>query len=221
MHTPEAPAGDPQRVERPANSPRHPAVDEREPETSRGFRETPAGDWGGGEVPADAVPPFITASFMWDQREHARVIRQITRHAKGATTQRMALWFLALLLTGWMLLDGSLSVLWMFVVLWVLLPGFGSSWLSARSYARQHPGVTQPWHFTLSDEGVRSTSASADTVVRWAALRNVVETREFFLFFVADRRAQFLPKRALAEWQLPQARALIQRHVALQDRTRS
>lgn len=54
---------------------------------------------------------------------------------------------------------------------------------------------TQVFHF--SDAGLQMSAGAASTTVGWDVVLQARETREFFLFFFAKRRAYYLPKRAV------------------------
>jgi hypothetical protein len=182
------------------------------------------------DSPVLSESPSLTARFMWDRDEHRRLVRQITVHAsKGKSARKTyltlgAIWvvivMIPILMGDW---GGAKAVFpWLLVLaFWLGLFRFGTPWLAARSYRKQHPCVSDPFGVTLDGEGVRSTCSHSDVLIRWSGVRQAIETREFFLFFYSDRCAAYLPKRALtAPGELGRARELTLTHVALRDATK-
>jgi hypothetical protein len=79
----------------------------------------------------------------------------------------------------------------------------------ARRHVRSSPAAVGPQTIRLHDEGISSQGALYNTDVKWTALLKVVETREFFLFFLGKAHAYYLPKRALQGEDIVPARELI------------
>jgi len=169
--------------------------------------------------------PAVSASFMWDPAEHRRLLRAITRHAKLPGWYRhsgvllyaaAALSVLLPMLTGnWEGVRASFP--WALVLaFWLALFRVLTPWLAVRSYPKQHPCVSSPFHVSLTDEGVRTTCDHSDVLVKWDGVRWAVETGDFFLFFVSDRCAHYLPVRALeGPAAVERARDFILRHAPL------
>jgi hypothetical protein len=64
--------------------------------------------------------------------------------------------------------------------------------------------------WTVSAEGFASHSSAFDGMLRWPAIHRVVETREFFLFYIAATSATFIPKAyATSPVELDNVRAII------------
>lgn len=182
------------------------------------------------ETPAVSPSPDITASFMWDRAEHRRLVGQITRHMKRGWLARFgwvavaAIGLASVAVNGMM---GEWEGAWWtlvpagYLLLISLLARFVSPWFAARRYPLQHPCVTSPFSVTLTGEGVRTVCNHSDVLVKWDGVRRAVETPEFLLFYVSDRCAQYLPKRALdGAGELKRARELVLRHAPLHDATK-
>jgi len=70
------------------------------------------------------------------------------------------------------------------------------------------------WTFEFeSREYVRAVRATGSNL-RWRAMKQVVETKEFFLFYVTAAIAYYLPKRIVAAQDLAGVRDLVHAHVA-------
>lgn len=63
---------------------------------------------------------------------------------------------------------------------------------------RKNPSVTGVLTFVLNSEGLETHGHSFDVRMRWDAIHRVIETRQFFLFYVASATAYFLPKTCVA-----------------------
>jgi hypothetical protein len=59
---------------------------------------------------------------------------------------------------------------------------------------RRNVSVQGVLAFTVTAEGFESHGGSFDVKLRWDAIHRVVETRQFFLFYVATAIAHFIPK---------------------------
>ncbi|HET7551389.1 MAG TPA: YcxB family protein [Gemmatimonadaceae bacterium] len=82
-------------------------------------------------------------------------------------------------------------------VLQLLLPII-QRWQVRRSYAEM-PTARDAQVFRLSDAGLQMSAGNTSTTVGWDVVLEARETREFFLFFFAKRRAYYLPKRAVGD----------------------
>jgi hypothetical protein len=172
-----------------------------------------------------AESPAVATRFMWDRKEHVRLARQVTRHAKLSALARYSWAYLAGMLvlvlvvsavTG--TLEGMSTIVpWLAIVaLWVTLFRFGFPYMAAYGYPKQHPCVANPFQVALTDQGVRTTCDHSDVLVKWDGVRRAVETDDFFLFYVTDRCAHYLPKRALdGPAAVERARDFILHHVPL------
>jgi hypothetical protein len=162
--------------------------------------ETPAG-----EQTAAADSGYVSVTHLWNVAEHRRWFRQNERHSRPRIVVNVVLVLMVLydLLTigtsvavrGWSFGSTALAVL---VVVLVWLRFSGLAFLSARLFAQQVPDARYPIHTVVSPYGLQVTTATASGEVAWAGLQKVVETDEFFLFFIADRNSRYLPKCALA-----------------------
>lgn len=172
-----------------------------------------------------AETPAVAVSFMWDRAEHRRLVRDLNRYAKLPWVYRhgsavmvgaCALAVAVPAVSGdWNGLRSTLP--WALILAgWWTLFLFGMPYLAARGYPKQHPCVSQPFRVALTDEGMRTTCAHSDVLAKWSGIRRAVETRDFFLFYVSDRAAHYLPTRALeGPDAVAHARDFILRHVPL------
>jgi len=87
-------------------------------------------------------------------------------------------------------------------------------WQLKRVY-RQTPLWQQEQTHEFAEAGFRMSNPLANTLMRWDAFREALETKEFFLLYVSGYMAYFLPKRAItARDQLQALRALLQTELA-------
>jgi hypothetical protein len=109
------------------------------------------------------------------------------------------------------------------VFVWVAFWPFAttlSGYVQARQWEKLNPAGNRTVTITVSEDAFRSASYVGSTDVRWAAVKQAVETREFLLVYVTDRIAHYVPKRAIADGGLPRVRRIIssrvdRRHVRL------
>jgi hypothetical protein len=99
------------------------------------------------------------------------------------------------------------AMLPMVVVLagWPFVPVL-NGYAQARQWQRLNPPGHRTLTITIDQDRFRSASFVGGADVRWPAVRQVVETRDFFLIYVTDRHAHYLPKRALAAGDLSRVR---------------
>ena len=63
---------------------------------------------------------------------------------------------------------------------------------------RRNASVCGVLTFAVSSEGFESHGRSFDVRLRWDAIHRVVETEQFFLFYVASAIAHFIPKSCIS-----------------------
>lgn len=165
--------------------------------------------------------PTIDCAFEWSVREHAHA-----QHAIAITklkTEGLMLLFavaLTLLLIGngvaiWFAtrgLPGAMNAvlpatLFIAVTFWVLL--WGRGWVDAWRQQRTDSSLQYPIHHIFSDNGMRVRGRSGEIALRWKAMKQVAETREFLLFYFSDWAAYYLPTRVVPAEQLAALRTLI------------
>lgn len=72
-------------------------------------------------------------------------------------------------------------------------------------------------HIAVSDDGFRVGSSGSESLLEWANVRRLVETRNVLVVFVSQHDAQILPKRAFTEGELESIRSFAQSKVQLHD----
>lgn len=158
-----------------------------------------------------ATGEALSFQFTWNQAEHARLMRAVARYQLTGWFARSAL---ALVFGGLVLLMLMVSLLqprenlwnvwraaapWLAILgVWFALLRLGLPYLSARSFRRDNHCATHPMRRMVSAEGLRTECETTSTDVRWTGIHGVVETPEFFLFYVTPACAIQLPKRAIA-----------------------
>lgn len=88
-------------------------------------------------------------------------------------------------------------------------------WQMRRKNVPIHGALT----WTVTTEGFESRGGTFDVRIRWDAINRIVETKEFFLFYIAATTAHFIPKAcAVSAEDLTTARTIIKD--ALGDRAK-
>jgi YcxB-like protein len=159
--------------------------------------------------PASPAEP-LTFEFTWDQAEHARLIRAVTRHQLTGWLRRSALGLvfggLAVFLIGVPFVKPGVNpwTVWRAAAPWVVTLGvwyallrLGLPYMSARSFRRDNHCARHPMRRIMSADGIRIECETTSTAVQWSGVHGVVETPEFFLFYVTPACAVQLPKRAI------------------------
>jgi YcxB-like protein len=169
--------------------------------------------------PAEA----LAFEFLWDQAEHARLLRAVTRHQRTGWLRRSALGLVFVALVAFVLGVPFLRtgadpwIVWRAAAPWVLILAIwygmlrlGLPYLGARSFGRDNHCARHPMRRIVSMAGVRTECETTNTDMHWSGIQGVVETPEFFLFYVTPVCAVQLPKRAITEpVQLDHLRALL------------
>jgi hypothetical protein len=145
-------------------------------------------------------------SFEFNRAEHLRACRAIHKHAIRNPWSRGIF----------------LGTLWLFGIMFVIniradlqrkrfpvmLPGlialasisaipFINFYVSARKWEKRNPAGHRTVTINVSNAGFHTSSFWGSTDLRWEAILQVVEIREFFLFYVARKVAYYLPKRVM------------------------
>lgn len=82
---------------------------------------------------------------------------------------------------------------------------------------RRNASVGGMLRFAVTDHGFESSSGVCDVKLHWGAIHRVVETKQFFLFYVASTMAHFIPKDCLAAPEdVKRVRAIV--HEAVGDK---
>lgn len=153
----------------------------------------------------------MTFQFTWDQAEHARLVRAVTRHQLTGWFRRSALGlifgalFLFMFLVPFLRPGANPWVVWRAAAPWLVILGLwyallrlGLPYLSARSFGRDNHCARHPMRRIVSAGGLRTECETTSTDIQWSGIHGVVETPEFFLFYVTPVCAIQLPKRAIA-----------------------
>jgi YcxB-like protein len=153
----------------------------------------------------------LSFQFTWDQAEHARMIRAVTRHRLTGWFRRSAVelilgGFVVFVLLIPLLRRGAnpwivwrAAALWIVILaMWYVLLRLALPYLAACSFRRDNHCARRPMRRVVSSQGLRTECETTSTDVRWSGVHGVVETPEFFLFYVTPVCAVQLPKRAIA-----------------------
>ena len=100
---------------------------------------------------------------------------------------------------------------WLIALFWLAAVWWLTPRSSARTMAKLRLGQQR---FIMDDQMIGAETAIGKHQLKWSAIRRVVETPNFLLFFVTDNDAHYLPKRAVpTAAALAEVRALIKRTV--------
>jgi hypothetical protein len=162
--------------------------------------------------------------FDFNRREHVRACRQTDRHAirrrwlRRLTRLAMTvggIFFAAVAAGQWV--QGAYLTAWMFLVwsaLLALTPLFSTfvAYGNARQWEKRNAG-SRSVTFDIQSDGVSSSSGIGRMEMRWVGITQVVETPEFVLFYITEKMAMYLPKRAISAHDLVAIRDLTRQHV--------
>jgi hypothetical protein len=160
----------------------------------------------------------LAFTFRPTPAEHSRVLMFMLRRKRGfwITMAVLMLVILALAVVpamqGYSVSEVASTVLPYLLVLGgiVLALPLVQRWQLQRLY-RQTPTWQEEQIHEFSEDGFRMKNPLSNTLMRWDAFVEVLETREFFLFFISRSMAYFLPKRAItAPDQLRDLRVLLE-----------
>ena len=156
-------------------------------------------------TPADALPRF---RYEWSPGRYVRMARAMGRHGPARWNGR-AWWVLVLGVLLWpaagrlrggdslgTVLADQLPVALVVVALLILYEAV--RWIMAWRFCRGPHGRSE-FVLWLSDDGVETDTYSGRSTLRWQALRAVVETRAFLLFYVTTFRAVGMPLAAIPD----------------------
>jgi hypothetical protein len=142
-----------------------------------------------------------------------------------ALTVGLPIAILVVLLIGGRLLPQDQRVTWSDLTPFVLLPTIAlvgvplMQLYNAYAHKRVHTIPHTEHTVALSDAGLEVACVVARVVVPWAAIYRVVETAQFFLFYINKRCAYYIPKRAVTGLaQQNQIRQWVQARVGLKAR---
>ncbi len=99
------------------------------------------------------------------------------------------------------------------MIIWIGWLGLGyvlGPWRAARRVARMNSAFLGQTTLVITGTGLKVVSPGVTKDLECKAIPRVVETRQFFLFFVSGATAHFLPKRLLSDSQQGQLRVLLQ-----------
>jgi hypothetical protein len=160
----------------------------------------------------------IRATFDFDSAEHYRASLAIHR----ATRSRWVWPALALLFGGYgayQVIDYwgryparyivIIAIPWFFFALMWSVTVPVSLRIAARRLPRNAPSVLAPQERELDEGGYHSRGGGVSVDVAWETMHRVLETKEFLVFFVTRKAADYIPKRVLDADTLAAARALL------------
>src|SRR5882762_6507069 len=163
----------------------------------------------------------LAFSFRLTPAEHARVSMLMLRRKRW---YKIFVGFIVLVIIALVILPVSQGlsaagiaaiVLPYALILGLVVAGlpYIQQWQLSRVY-RHTPTLQQEQTHEFSDEGFRTRNPLANTLMRWDAFLEVLETKEFVLLYISRSMAYFLPKRAVKDpGQLLELRSLLNREL--------
>jgi hypothetical protein len=138
----------------------------------------------------------LSFQFTWDQAEHARMIRAVTRHQLTGWFRRSAVGLLRPGANPWVVWRAAAP--WIVILgIWYALLRLGLPYLAAHTFRRDNHCARHPMRRVVGSQGLRTECETTSSTVQWSGIHGVVETAEFFLFYVTRVCAVQLPKRAI------------------------
>jgi hypothetical protein len=157
-----------------------------------------------------AGPKEVGFEFTWNQPEHVRFVRAVARHRQGGRWMRWIMPTVVLVVFAFVALlpvihpGGNMGPVWrafapwLAIMLgWMALLSWGLPYLAAVTFRRQNHCSRHPMRRVITPQGVRAECETTTSAVSWAGVHHVVETPEFFLFYVTPACAFQLPTRAI------------------------
>jgi hypothetical protein len=174
-------------------------------------------------IHTSSLPESLAFEFQWDQAEHVRLLRAVTRHQLTGWLRRSALGLIFGALAVFVLVvpfvrpGADPRIVWraaapwaLILAIWYALLRLGLPYLGARGFKRDNHCASHPMRRIVSASGLRTECETTSTDVQWSGIHGVVETSEFFLFYVTPVCAVQLPKRAILDpSQLDRLRSLL------------
>ncbi len=163
-------------------------------------------------------PIALRFQFDWNEAEHARMIRAVMRHRwtdwfSRVSTRGFLLVVLVTLVVPFLQPNTHPIAVLIAAVPWLVLLGFSffllrwcEPYIRARLFRLSNHCARHPMRRIISAQGLRTECETTSTDIRWQEIQGVVETPEFFLFYVPRRFFLFyvnrysavqLPKRAI------------------------
>jgi len=144
--------------------------------------------------------------FMKSTPRHRRVIRQTMPWVGGA----LILLSIAVLVTE---PSATLAVLGVIFGLYMLYCGFALRRFFRNIY-RKDPRFKEEFSMEASDAGVRMSSPTEDSQMKWATFIRALESDRIFMLFQAEWLFNVLPKHAFSPGDVDEFRELLRRNVA-------
>ena len=160
----------------------------------------------------------MTFSFPITVREHYRAVRAVAwngRSLRLAYAFFLGIPLLLVALSAWHgnPVDYVFREYPMATIGPIAFALFGSPLLfywQVRSAHRNNPSLRGEQSYEFGPEGLRMWGPLHSTTLDWRAIPRVAETREFFLFYLNNQAAYFLPKRVVAaQGSVTELRALL------------
>jgi hypothetical protein len=157
-------------------------------------------------------------AFEFNRAEYVRACRAIHKHAiRNPWIRRIFLktiWVLGILFViniGADLRRKQFPVMLPGLIALVLFPGipFINGYVSARQWEKRNPAGRRTVTIDIGDAGFHTSSFLGSMDLRWEAIIQVVEIREFFLFYVSHKVAYYLPKRVVTTQDASEVRRIV------------
>lgn len=160
----------------------------------------------------------VDTVFDFDAAEHYRALRAVTR----LTVFRFVPWIAGgmaaslVLVCAWRVsrgetigdvLPGMLPYLVLLAFWAILLPMMQRR--AARRLPRKDASLVGPQTRSIDADGYHSRGNDVALDIPWKVMHRVIETDEFFLFFVNKQCAYYIPQRSLSDSQTESVRTLL------------
>jgi hypothetical protein len=155
----------------------------------------------------------IEAEVTYSDADYQRAVRFMSRDQYRLFTLMIVIG--GILLGSFLYRAGFADLGWWVIpaILISLAFMYGVSLLTQRAnIARQLakiPDSHGPYVWTFDGDGIRIGGSLSSSVIKWAAIIKVRETKLDFFFYVAPKFARFLPKRNLTDQGVAELKALI------------
>jgi hypothetical protein len=155
--------------------------------------------------------------FELGQAEHIRACRAMY-HRKAATravyavalvtVAAGAIWYVRMLAAG-VMRDAFVALVLVAGSLAAGLATYLSPYWLVRGMRKRSRAAAGPHEYTLDESGIAMRSPGATGTLAWPNVVEALETPEFLLFYVSSDWSAMLPKRVIADQDLPRLRDAI------------
>jgi hypothetical protein len=163
---------------------------------------------------ADQTAP-ISVSFTTSVAEQVAVARAIHRSTRNWQVMMFLFAAAPIVLAvrkGWSEgMSVEVALLGLAAALGLVWWNYGIAWIAVRAARRGVRNPDGPFTWVIDEGGCRVEGPAIALSLQWPAIADTKETPDFFLLYVTQTIAHFIPKRAVPETAMAALRRLLER----------